>query len=83
MLHIFNPKIVTKVYGAVSEQRVCKIRSSQELGELCKILYLVFDIIRSLEWLEYTIRLDQIMLGRDIVENRPESRKEVVRAIYG
>jgi len=46
-------KILTRIYGPVVEQGIWRIRTNQELGELCKDLDIVADIKRriGIDWI--------------------------------
>ncbi|KAJ9583487.1 hypothetical protein L9F63_022168 [Diploptera punctata] len=72
--------MLRKIYGAVQEQDVWRIRMNQELKELYKDLDLVRYIRRKrLELVGHVLRMEQESGARKILEGKPEGRRKVVR----
>jgi hypothetical protein len=66
-------KILRRIYGPVVEQGIWKIRTSQEMWELCKDLDVVADTKRNrTEWTGHVIRMDQESTVKKIFESKPE-----------
>jgi hypothetical protein len=60
-----------KYYGPVEEQGMWRIRTNQELRELCKYLDIVADIKKeTLEWIGCVIRINQGRTVKKIFESK-------------
>ncbi|PSN54726.1 hypothetical protein C0J52_04860 [Blattella germanica] len=69
-----------KIFGAVQERGVWRIRTNQELKELYKTTDLVGDIRRKrLEWDGHVLRIVQERAARTILGERPEGRRKFGR----
>jgi hypothetical protein len=70
-------KILRRTYRPVVEQGMWRIRTNQDLRELCKDLNIVTNIKKKkLEWIEHLVKMDQGWTVTKIFESKPdESRR--------
>jgi hypothetical protein len=68
--------MLIRIYGPVVEQEMWRIRTNQELRELCKDLNIVTNIKKKkLEWIEHVVRMDQGRTVKKILESKPEESR--------
>jgi hypothetical protein len=69
-------KIFRRVYGPVVEQGIWRIRTDQELRELCNSLGIVADIKKKrFEWNGHVVRMDQGRTVKKVFEHKSEGSK--------
>jgi len=73
-------EIIRRIYRPVVEQGMWRVRTDQELGELCKDLDIVADIKRKrFEWMGHVARTDQGRTVKEIFESKAEGNRRRVR----
>jgi hypothetical protein len=69
-------EILRRIYGPVVEQGMWRIRTNNELRELCKDLNAVMNIIKKkLEWIEHVVRMDQGRTVKKILLSKPKGSR--------
>jgi hypothetical protein len=75
-LGTWERKILRRVYGPVVEQGMWKIRTNQELRELCKNLDIITDIEKKrLECAGHVLRNHQGRAVKKIFESKPDGSR--------
>ena len=68
-------KVLRRIYGPVVEQVIRRIRTNQELQELCKGLAILADIKKKrLKWIGHLVRMDQRRVVKKILESTLEEK---------
>ena len=63
---------ILRIHGPAVEQGIWRIRTNQELRELCKDLDIVAGIRnKRLEWIGYVVRMDEGRTVKKIFESKP------------
>ena len=71
MLGVFERKVLRRIFGAVLDNQVWRIRYNQELYEKYKSMDLVtFIKLRRLEWAGHVYRMEECRIPRRVMEGR-------------
>jgi len=70
-------EIIRRIYRPVVEHGMWRVRTDQELGELCKDLDIVADINRKrFEWMGHVARTDQGRTVKEIFESKAGGKQK-------
>jgi hypothetical protein len=77
-LEIWEMKILRKIYGPVTESGVWRIRTNQELMDLCTEPEVISEIRKGrLRWLGHVERVPEERTVTEVFKNAPEEKRSV------
>lgn len=80
LLNVWERKILRKIYGAINDKGVWRIRTNNELRKLYKSLSITEEIsIQRLRWLGHVTRMDDSRYAKKAMAAQPYGKRKVGR----